>query len=136
MRHRFTGGQFKQSGDHQTFVRLSTTGAGNGDVYSFQSPDTETWATDFTMASQASVSIALGINRPEAGLDWNFDNIEIREYIALTESDYHRNDWWFEYLESQGYTGQLNDRELAYWLDLFESTTGSAYNDGYSAGYS
>lgn len=49
--------------------------------------------------------------------------------------DYQRNDWWYEYLGFLGYTGNMNDRELGYWLDLFQSTTGGAYNAAYSIAY-
>jgi hypothetical protein len=49
---------------------------------------------------------------------------------------YHRSDWWYAYLGSLGYTGNMNDRELAYWEALFLASTGTAYNQAYSSGYS
>lgn len=48
---------------------------------------------------------------------------------------YHRSDWWFEYLGSLGYSGQMNDRELGYWLALYNSTTGNAYSDDFGIGF-
>jgi hypothetical protein len=52
-------------------------------------------------------------------------------------STYQRNDWWFFILGSLGYSGQLNDRELEFWLDggliapqariEFSNSFGSAY---------
>jgi hypothetical protein len=30
--------------------------------------------------------------------------------------NYHYNDWWYDLLGSQGYTGTLNDREYQFWL--------------------
>jgi len=50
-------------------------------------------------------------------------------------SVYQRNDWWYEYLGSLGYTGQLNDRELAYWLQVFQDATGGAYSAAYSTAF-
>ena len=29
----------------------------------------------------------------------------------------HRGDGWYDYLGLRGYTGSINDRELAFWLD-------------------
>lgn len=49
---------------------------------------------------------------------------------------YQRNDWWYAYLGDLGYEGSLNDRELAFWLALFQSVTGGAYSAAYSTGYS
>ena len=36
---------------------------------------------------------------------------------GLTEENYHRNDWWYNYLGTQGYEGSMNDRELQFWID-------------------
>jgi len=49
--------------------------------------------------------------------------------------DYQRDDWWYAYLGQQGYTGQLNDRELAFWLAQFEAATGGAYSAAFSTAF-
>jgi hypothetical protein len=51
---------------------------------------------------------------------------------------YQRNDYWYTLLATLGYSGQLNDRELMFWLDggiigpqlniQFSNSFGSAFN--------
>lgn len=48
-------------------------------------------------------------------LTWSEANWEtVDEFEAR---DYHRNDWWYAYLGDQGFTGNMNDRELQFWID-------------------
>lgn len=54
---------------------------------------------------------------------------------GLPVATYHRNDYWYVYLGALGYTGSMNDRELAFWLNggTFEPTT--AFDNGFDEGY-
>lgn len=53
----------------------------------------------------------------------------------LTSTNYHYNDWWFAYLGSLGFTGSISDRELAYWLDLFQQTVGQSFSEAFGQGF-
>jgi hypothetical protein len=53
----------------------------------------------------------------------------------FASGEYQRNDWWYAYLGQQGFTGQLNDRELAFWLAQFEAATGGAYSAAFSTAF-
>lgn len=57
----------------------------------------------------------------------------------LTEANYHRNDWWYAYLGSLGYTGNMNDRELQFWAALGVAATSGpfskAFNSAFDGGY-
>lgn len=59
-----------------------------------------------------SIAIPPAVTVPDA---WaNFLN----ENIPVGAGAYDRNDYWFGYLGEQGYVGQMNDREIQFWLNL------------------
>ncbi len=37
--------------------------------------------------------------------------------LGITTAEYQRNDAWYAYLGSLGYTGAVNDRELQFWVN-------------------
>ena len=46
-----------------------------------------------------------------------------KEYLIVVlptnePENYQRNDWWYEYLGTQGHEGAMNDRELSFWLSF------------------
>jgi len=84
-------------------------------------------------ATAATTYVSLWNNSTVGGNSSGWDNIVITELQDI--DNYQRNDWWYEYLGSLGYTGQLNDRELAYWLQVFQDATGGAYSAAYSTAF-
>ena len=52
---------------------------------------------------------------------------------------YQRSDWWYAYLGSLGFTGNMNDRELAYWVNVDPTPIPGPpddFGDGFGPGFS
>lgn len=58
----------------------------------------------------------------------------LEQALLTPVGSYHRNDWWYQYLGQEGFTGAMNDREILFWNAILAQPPGG-FSDGFSNGF-